>query len=157
MAQIQDNAKGRTANTELNLIPFIDVMSVLVTFLLITAVWSQVSMIQIGSSIYGKKTENQEQATPPPLADIPLRLDVKDFGFRLVIGTDKLNIPKANAGYDVDSLLLKLKAVKDKYPTKTDAVITVDDDLAYENLILGMDTLLKGGFSSISVSTVGAE
>lgn len=156
MAQIEDSSSGRSSNTELNLVPFIDLMSVLITFLLITAVWSQVSMIQIGSSIYGKKTSD-EVTPPPPMADLPLRLDVKDFGFRLIVGPDTSEIPKMTGQYDTASLLLKLQKVKETYPSKIDAVITVDDELPYENLILGMDALLQGGFSTISVSTVGAE
>ena len=157
MAQIEEGGTGRNSNTELNLVPFIDLMSVLITFLLITAVWSQVSMIQLGSSIYGKKQENQDPIPPPPLADIPLRLDVKDFGFRLIVGGDRIEVPKTGADYDVPSLLEKLKAIKIKYPEKTDAVITVQETLAYEFLITGMDTLNQAGFPSISVSTTEAE
>lgn len=159
MAQIDDGSGGRSANTDLNLVPFIDLMSVLITFLLITAVWSQVSMIQLGSSIYGKKQENQTEPPPPPPphADIPLRLDVKDAGFRLVVGANKYQITKMNGSYDIMALASYLKKVKADYPEKADAVITVDDEVAYEFLILGMDTLNQSGFPSISVSTVGAE
>ena len=160
MAQVDDsNSSGRSTNIELNLVPFIDLMSVLITFLLITAVWTQISMIQIGSSIYGKKTESEEAVPPPPpsLADIPLRLDVKDFGFRLIVGTDRFEMPKTKQQYDTAALMARLTEVKQRFPEKRDAVITVDDEVAYENLILGMDTLLQSGFSAISVSTVGAE
>lgn len=159
MAQIDDSSSGRNANTDLNLVPFIDLMSVLITFLLITAVWSQISMIQLGSSIYGKKNEqkNEPPPPPPPHADIPLRVDVKDNGFRLIIGSEKFQIPKSGNNYDADSLMSRLKKVKTDYPEKTDAIITVDDEVAYEFLILGMDTINQAGFPSISVSTVGAE
>lgn len=159
MAQVTGNKSGRDANTDVNLVPFIDLMSVLITFLLITAVWSQVSMIQLGSSIYGKKQENPSEPPPPPPvhADIPLRLDVKDFGFRLIIGSEKFQVPKASGAYNVAALMTRLKKVKTDYPEKQDAVITVDDEIAYEFLILGMDTLNQAGFPSISVSTVGAE
>lgn len=159
MAQVDDSSGGRSANTDLNLVPFIDLMSVLITFLLITAVWSQVSMIQLGSSIYGKKNPNDTKPVepPPPHADIPLRLDVKDFGFRLIVGAEKFQIPKAGGQYDTESLMSHLKKVKSDYQEKQDAVITVDDEVAYEFLILGMDTLNQSGFPSISVSTLGAE
>ena len=161
MAQIESGNGGRSANTELNLVPFIDLMSVLITFLLITAVWSQVSMIQIGSSIYGKKTQD-DVAPPPPMADIPLRLDVQESGFRLIIGADKISLPKSAAsgglnGYDVTKLSSELKKIKAKYPAKQDATITVEDELAYENLILGMDTLLQSGFQAISIATGAAK
>lgn len=157
MAQVEDKSKGRSTNIEVNLVPFIDLMSVLITFLLITAVWTQVSMIQLGSSIYGKKSENQEMSTPPPLADIPLRLDVKDFGYRLNIGSDKIQISKKGGAYDVEMLLQKLKEIKERYPEKNDGVITVADEIPYEQLITGMDTMIQGGFQTISVSTVEAE
>ncbi len=159
MAQVEESGSGRSANTDLNLVPFIDLMSVLITFLLITAVWSQVSMIQLGSSIYGKKNQNDE-TPPPPVekhADIPLRLDVKDFGFRLIVGSEKTEFRKVNGAYDTTELFAKLKTVKETYAEKKDAVITVDDEVQYEFLILGMDTLNQSGFPSISVSTVGAE
>jgi biopolymer transport protein TolR len=157
MAHVEDSDSNRTTNTELNLVPFIDLMSVLITFLLITAVWSQVSMIQIGSSIYGKKTENEDTPPPPKSADIPLRLDVKTTGFRLIVGSDKYTFARTGEAFDVEGLMARLKQVKQTYPDKGDAVITVDDELPYENLILGMDSLLQGGFPVISVSTVGAE
>lgn len=159
MAQVEESSSGRSANTDLNLVPFIDLMSVLITFLLITAVWSQVSMIQLGSSIYGKKPENSQEKPPPPTphADIPLRLDVKEFGFQLVVGPEKFQIPKVAGNYDAETLMGHLQKVKSDYQEKTDAVITVDDEVAYEFLILGMDTLNQAGFPSISVSTVGAE
>jgi biopolymer transport protein TolR len=153
MAQVDSGGGRKNTNVDVNLVPFIDLMSVLITFLLITAVWSQVSMIQLGSSIYGKKT-SEKQEPPPPMADIPLRLDVKDFGFRLIIGSEKYNFAKAG---ETAGLAAKLKEIKAKYPDKNDAVITVDDAVAYEFLVLGMDTLLQAKFPSLSVSTSGAE
>lgn len=157
MAQVEDK-NGRSANVELNLVPIIDLMSVLITFLLITAVWSQVSMIQLGSSLYSKKTENVDPQPPPPLADLPLRVDVKDYGFRVIIGSETIRIEKAADGtWNYPALAERLKAVKTKYPEKNDGVITVDEILPYENLISGMDTMIQSGFQSISVSTAQSD
>ncbi len=156
MAQVEDSGSGRSTNVDVNLVPFIDLMSVLITFLLITAVWTQVSMIQLGSSIYGKKTSDQI-TPPPPVADIPLRLDIKDFGFRLIVGQDKFTFEKKNGEWDIVELTERLKVVRQMYPEKSDATITVDNEVPYEKMILGMDVLLAGGFGSISVSTVEAE
>ncbi len=155
MSHSESNNKDRSANAELNLVPFIDLMSVLITFLLITAVWSQVSMIQIGSSIYGKQT-TADTPPPPPKADIPLRIDVKSTGFRIIIGKDIRNIPMLSGAYDSKKLLAELKKIKNDYSDKTDAIITVDDEVNYEFLILSMDMLIQSGFPSISVSTGGS-
>lgn len=156
MAQTEDNSGGRSTNADVNLVPFIDLMSVLITFLLITAVWTQVSMIQLGSSIYGKKTSDQI-TPPPPIADIPLRLDVKDFGFRLIVGQDKYTFEKKNNEWSTVELIERLAVVRQMYPDKGDATVTVDNEVPYEKMILGMDALLGNGFGSISIATVEAE
>ncbi len=150
------NSGGRQVNVELNLVPFIDLMSVLITFLLITAVWTQVSMIQIGSSLYGKQTD-ETPADPPPLADLPFRLDIKNAGYRVVIGREVVEVPSIGANFDKETLLARLQQIKEKYPEKGDAVVTMEDDIAYEQLIVGMDLLIQAGFPSISVATGSAQ
>jgi biopolymer transport protein TolR len=158
MAHIEESGKGRSANVDVNIVPFIDLMSVLVIFLLITAVWSQVSMIQIGNSIYGKKTSD-EKAEISPRAEIPFRLDIKDFGHRIVIGaSNPITIPKLTDGnYDLPRLLKELKTIKQAYQDKVDCVVTMSDNLAYVNLINAMDMLLQAEFPQIAVATGGAE
>src|SRR3954471_6390495 len=105
MANIEGNGSGgRKSTTDLNLTPFIDLMSVCIIFLLITAVWTQVSMIQIGSSIYGKKSSD-DKVEPPPKAEIPFRLDVRTDGYRILIGRNEIRFPKVKGDYDHDKLL----------------------------------------------------
>ena len=155
MASIDDGGgEGRNKTVDLNLVPIIDLMSVCIIFLLITAVWTQVSMIQIGSSIYGKKSTDTVEI--PKKADVPFRVDVFKEGYHIVIGTTQLNVPKVNGEYDGDKLLAELQKIKVLYPDKSDAVVTVLDELPYEALIGGMDGLLTAGFPEISVATGGA-
>lgn len=159
MAQIESGGGGRRVSVELNLVPFIDLMSVLITFLLITAVWTQVSMIQIGSSLYAKKLDDQTPPIPPPNADVVLKIDVKEAGYVLTVGLQQISLPKVNVAgvvqYDDAGLLAQLQRVKQIYPEKVDAVVSVTDTLAYEYLIKTMDKILISGFSSISVATGG--
>lgn len=155
MAQIDDGGSDRSVSVDVNLVPFIDLMSVCIIFLLITAVWTQVSMIQIGSSIYGKKSTD-DVAKPPPRAEIPFRVDVKADGYAITVGHQNISVPKNAAGYDDNALVLELKKIKELYPDKNDAVITCQDALPYESLVHGMDDLLTAGFPEISVATAGA-
>ncbi|AHI05075.1 tolR protein [Bdellovibrio bacteriovorus W] len=154
MAQIE-GGKGRQRNIELNLVPFIDLMSVLITFLLITAVWTQVSMIQIGSSLYGKKSESQPSPTPPPNADVVLKVDVKEGGYVLTVGRQIISLPMVDNQFDEEGLVAQLQRVKQLYPEKVDAVVSVADVIPYEQLIRAMDNCLSAGFSAISVATGG--
>ncbi|MEZ4872184.1 MAG: biopolymer transporter ExbD [Bdellovibrionales bacterium] len=157
MANIEESgSSSRQIAIEPNIVPFIDLMSVLIIFLLITAVWTQVSMIQIGSSVYGKKQDEQEVQVPPK-ADIAFRLDVLTNGYRVLVGTKTINFPKVGAEYDFKTLVNYLKEVKQTYPEKNDAIVTIMDELPYGDLIKGMDALLVAGFPQIAVATSGVE
>jgi len=158
MAHIDDGGgkNKRSANVDLNLVPIIDLMSVCIIFLLITAVWTQVSMIQLGSSLYSKKTEDNPDKTPPPKSEVPFRLDVLKEGYRVIIGRNEMRLPKVGGKYDQDKLTKEVKKIKELYPEKNDVVVTVLDELPYDALVGGMDSLLLGGFPEISVATGGS-
>lgn len=146
--------RGRKRNVDLNLVPFIDLMSVLITFLLIAAVWTQVSMIQIGTSFYGQKSE---EIVPTPLEDqeLVLKVGVKDSGYILTYGKQVISLPLQKGEFDEEGLVDQLKRIKQIRPTKTDAVVSVSDNLKYERLIKVMDNILVAGFPNISVATGG--
>ncbi len=155
MAQIEGSSSGKKINVDLNIVPFIDLMCVCVIFLLVTAVWAQVSMIQIGSSVYSKRTE----ATPeeiPPRPEVAFRLDLKSQGFVVYIGKKEISIPKIAGAWDDQALNRELKAIKQEYPEKKDGVVAVQDELTYDDMIHGMDLLLAAGFDEIAVATGGA-
>lgn len=155
MAQIESNSGGRKVSVELNLVPFIDLMSVLITFLLLTAVWSQVSMIQIGSSFYGKKTEGAPPPVVQPDADVVLKLDIKADGYYLTLEKNKVFVPLKDGDYDEATLITNLATFKNQYVNKSDGAIAMADELPYERLIKGMDAFLTAGFPQISVLTGG--
>jgi len=158
MAQIDDGGSGgRSANVELNLVPFIDLMSVLITFLLITAVWSQVSMIQLGSSIENKKTESEAPVDPPPSSEIVLLINAKPDGFQLILDQERKFLGKVGGEYDQKGLMEELRRFKNKHPEKIDAKLSVEEQLPYEVLITGMDALLQTGFPQITIPTGGIE
>jgi biopolymer transport protein TolR len=154
MAQIEEKGGGRNSNVDLNIVPFIDLMCVCIIFLLVTAVWTQVSMIQIGSSVYSKRTEATPDV-PPPRPEVAFRLDVVTSGYIVQIGKKQMSIPKVNGAYDDKRLKVELLDIKKQYPDKKDAVITVLEELTYDDLIHGMDMLLRQGFEEISVAAGG--
>jgi biopolymer transport protein TolR len=156
MAQIQESGGGRQTNVDLNIVPFIDLMCVCIIFLLVTAVWTQVSMIQIGSSIYSKRTEATPNE-PPPRPEVAFPMDITTQGYALMIGKKQVSIPKVGGKYDDVTLAHQLAGVKQQYPDKKDAVITVQEELTYDDLIHGMDMLLTAKFEEISVAAGGAK
>lgn len=155
MSEVQEKGRGRAKNLELNLVPFIDLMSVLITFLLISAVWTQVSMIQIGTSIYGQQDPNHQKPPIPKDADIPLKVSILPWGYDVVWGKKNTKLPKINNEYDDKGLIALLEVCKKEKPDKNDGTIAMSDELPYELLVHGMDDMLKAGFGNLSILTGG--
>ncbi|MDZ4662524.1 MAG: biopolymer transporter ExbD [Pseudomonadota bacterium] len=148
MSQIDDGGEG--INVDVNLVPFIDLMSVLIVFMLLTAVWTQISMIQLGSSIYSKRQDDEPLAKQE---DKELRLDIKKNGYNLMFAGKSFPIPKTGETYDKEALRKLLLKIKDRNPDQTAAQIMVSEDLKFEIFIEGMDVLLQSQFPNIGVIT----
>ena len=119
---------------ELLLVPMIDIFTVLVTFLLMTAVFSRTVILQM--NLPAAQTEFKE---PPPglQIEILVRKDLLQVADR---NTGPLaTIPNVATGPDYDRLTEYLKLVKSKYPEKTDASILLEPDTAYDTVVQVMD------------------
>ena len=119
---------------ELLLVPMIDIFTVLVTFLLMTAVFSRTVILQL--NLPASQTEFKE---PPP----GLQLEVMVRKGLLMVAdrnTGPLHaVPNTPQGYDYDGLTEYLKFVKAKFPDKTEASILLEPDTAYDTLVQVMD------------------
>jgi len=119
---------------ELMLVPMIDIFTVLVTFLLMTAVFSKTVVLQL--NLPASVTEFRE---PPPglMIEVMVRKDLLQVADR---NTGPLaTLPNTAAGYNYDGLTDYLKRVKAKYPEKTDATILLETDTPYDILVQVMD------------------
>jgi biopolymer transport protein ExbD len=119
---------------ELLLVPMIDIFTVLVTFLLMTAVFSRTVILQL--NLPASQTEFKD---PPP----GLQLEVMVRKDQLLVAdrnTGPLHaVPNKPDGPDYDGLTEYLKFVKTKFPDKTDASILLEPDTAYDKLVQVMD------------------
>jgi len=116
------------------LVPMIDIFTVLVTFLLMTAVFSRTVVLQL--NLPASQTEFKD---PPP----GLQLEVMVRKDQLMVAdrnTGPLHaVPNTPSGPDYDGLTEYLKFVKTKFPDKTDASILLEPDTAYDTLVQVMD------------------
>lgn len=155
------SAGGRKAvDVELNLIPFIDLLSVLISFLLMTAVWTQIAKINVEN-----KVGTGAGAAQKPPDDLVVAVLITEGGFLLSVATlarsadgqiipdeRKTEIPKTGGQLDFQELAKRLREVKAQYPAKVDIVVRAQDKVPYKDLISTMDTCLQGEFKNISVA-----
>ena len=119
---------------ELDVTTFLNLMVVLVPFLLITAVFSRITIMELDIP------EGSGGAVDKPV--ITVEVIVRDKF--LEIGNGKgvvASIPKVNGAYDLKRLGELLKKIKENYPDKTDATILLEPDIEYDYMIKVMDAV----------------
>jgi biopolymer transport protein ExbD len=126
----------RRGQDELNLVPMIDIFTVLVTFLLMTAVFYRTVILELNLP-----TSQADSTPPPPTLQLEIlvrkaTLQVADRGSGLLT-----EFPNGTAGYELTKLSDYLKRVKEKYPDKLDATILLEPDVPYDTLVQVMDTV----------------
>ncbi|HUN75854.1 MAG TPA: biopolymer transporter ExbD, partial [Steroidobacteraceae bacterium] len=127
-------ARHRRRPVELLLVPMIDIFTVLVTFLLMTAVFSRTVILQLDLP----PPQAQFREPPPGLQlEVLVRKNLIQVADR---NTGPLaTLPNKPDGYDYDGLTDYLKRVKAKFPEKTDATILLERDTPYDILVQVMD------------------
>jgi biopolymer transport protein ExbD len=137
---------------ELMLVPMIDIFTVLVTFLLMTAVFSRLTIMQLQLP-----SATDASAGPPPA--FRLEVIVRKDGFELTDGAERIVIiPKLNGKYDFETLSAKAVSLKNEYPKAEDASVLLERDIEYDYLIQVMDTVRSAYVpAEIDSASAGAE
>jgi biopolymer transport protein TolR len=140
----------KALNADLNLVPYIDLLTCMVAFLLITAVWSQLARLEAH-----QKGQGQAGEETPPEKIVKLVVVVNGEGFNLVAGDDQQPIPKRGDQYDFEKLGNELKKFKDTHPDKSDIQIASEDTIKFETLVKTMDVALTNRFNDTSLIDAG--
>src|SRR3954454_4719958 len=77
---VDTGGKKRSTNSEINMVPFIDLLFVTVAFLLITAVWVTNSRINADAQVPGPPDPNKELTPQTPEKVLNLHIGENDFG-----------------------------------------------------------------------------
>jgi biopolymer transport protein ExbD len=127
-------ARHKRKPAELLLVPMIDIFTVLVTFLLMTAIFSRTVVLEL--NLPAQQAEFRE---PPPglMIEVMVRKNLIQVADR---NTGPLaTLPNKDGAYDYAGLTEYLKRVKAKFPEKTDATILLEKDTPYDILVQVMD------------------
>lgn len=119
---------------ELEITTFLNLMVVLVPFLLITAVFSRITIMELNIPAGNSGSESKPQVT----IEVILRKD------RLELGNGQgviARLANVNGKYDLHKLSDYLQKIKGNYPDKTDATILIEPDIEYDYMIQVMDVV----------------
>lgn len=123
---------------ELNITAFMNLMVVLVPFLLISAVFSQMTILELNLPKDTKAQQNQDQK--------------KERNFEVIVRKDGLvvsdtlggviqKLDNKNGEHDFEGLSDLLKKIKSKFPDKQNITILLEPNIEYELLVHTMDTV----------------
>jgi len=120
--------------SDLQLVSMIDIFTVLVTFLLMTAIFSRTVVLDL-------KLPSNNASFPELPKGLNLEVIVRANSLTIADrGTGPLReLPNNAQGYDLDGLTQYLKFVKSRYPDKVEATILLEPQIAYNTMVQVMD------------------
>jgi biopolymer transport protein TolR len=147
MAVSIDGGRGdrkKPLNAELNLVPYIDLLTCMVAFLLITAVWTQLARLTIDQ--HGESTTETGVNDPFRVAVV-----VHDDGFNLIVGDDQKPLPLKEGELDYTALGVELAALKQRFPDRRAVQVIAADGVVFDKLVRTMDATMGAGFPDLSL------
>lgn len=123
---------------ELDVTAFINLIVVLVPFLLSTAVFTRLSVIDLSLPAQSSGAVEQLKVNDLKL-EIVMRPDALEVGDR--IGGLIQRIPNTTGGYDLATLSQLMQQIKAKFPDTATATVLAQPDTPYATLIDLMDTV----------------
>ena len=146
----------KSVNVELNIVPFIDLMSCLTAFLLVTAVWVNIAEINI-------QPKGKNRDTAPVLdPEDHVVLSVLVQADHLWVGLSRVNefqdIPKKGDSQDWEKFETTLKEHKasaffaDRSDIEVAGESTTQSPVEYQDIIHAMDVAVKVGFIDVGLT-----
>jgi biopolymer transport protein ExbD len=146
--------KKQHLDFEVNLIPFIDLLSVCICFLLLTAVWIQVASMNVKQAIGGQPASETKKE---PVMWVylgkngDLSLDVQDSA-KVPSAMRKVKLAGSEAKINFEQLSAMVGRLKGLEPQLSSVLIQPIAQSSYEDIIHIMDECKKNGLSNLGVS-----
>lgn len=134
-------AKGgkKSMDAHVNLVPYIDLLMTIMTFLVMTAVWTQIATLEVQNSAGGQPPETQEEEDkdkPKPIIVL-----ITDSAIKVQEeGAELQEFPMKGADeHDIEGVTARLQALKDERPERTEVKIQAEDGVPYRHIIAVID------------------
>jgi len=152
MAEVDVPTKGgkkKNIMVELNVVPFIDMMTILVMFLLMTAVWAKTGRITADQAVAPPNQQKKEQKEPPKRLTILITKDniQAKFGDQQTV-----HFERTGQTYNMKGFSKWLHSLKGELPKTQKVIIAPVDNLLYEYLVHVMDACVGQGLNNIMVA-----
>jgi biopolymer transport protein TolR len=136
----EPTSKGgkKVLDAAINLVPYIDMLMTIMTFLMMTAVWNQIAMLEVQNASGGAEAQPEE---PDPNKPKPILILVTDRSVKIQeeANPDTKEFPSTGDGYDFNGVQVELKRLKEARPDRTEVKIQSEDGVKYVDLVKIID------------------
>jgi biopolymer transport protein ExbD len=149
--------KKKALDATINVVPAIDLLACCITFLLYTAVWTQISRLQVQQ--LGTGAPEIEQTDAQKQLIVTLAMGERGFALSTSAGL-AIDIPNLGRGpdglvrFDLKGLGERLKALKSSHPDAAAVTVSAEDTVPYGDLVQVIDTCVGAGLVSVAVTGV---
>jgi biopolymer transport protein ExbD len=144
-APIPSKGQKRALDAALNLVPFIDLLSCCIAFLLITAVWTSLATLPASRRGEPDGVETIEQRTS-------LALLVDSDGYTISRSTGENDfIPLRAGAHDRLRLAERLQAARQALPAVDELTVRPADPVPYDEIIGAMDAAKAARYDRVAV------
>ena len=143
---------SNSTDFDLNITPIIDAFTVLIAFMLASASFLSIGILDAGIAAGG--AEATANTAPPPVT-IQMNL-LPDRSIRFEISgkeNSKFSIPPADGTWNLGDAVSRLEALKAKWPTVSALTLTAENTVEYKDVVTVMESarkshpnVLLGGF-----------
>lgn len=151
MSSSNSTGAKKSIEAELNLIPFIDMLSACLSFLLLTAVWTFVGTVDTTQAIGAESAAGTNN--PPSIAVQMDKNNSFDFQLKDVKSANrKFSVQSQNGKPNWDKVENLLKAIKSQYPEIKTSVVLTRPEVTYGNTMRIIDTLKRADIKDVGIS-----
>jgi biopolymer transport protein ExbD len=147
--------RKKALDAVINVVPAIDLLSCCITFLLYTAVWTQISRLQVQQLGTGAPEPTAAEQRQTLL--VTLAMGERGFNLSTSAGTS-VDIPTLGRDadgkirFDLKALADSLRALKGNYPDAAAITVQSEDTVAYGDLVQVIDSAIGAGLVAVTVS-----
>jgi len=128
---------GQQQPADINITAFMNLMVILVPFLLITAVFSRITILELNLPAAAADVTDRE---PQPFTlEVTIRTGSIEVGDRH--GGMIRRIPATPEGHDYVTLSELLQQLKARFPDRLDATLLLEPDTSYDTMVQVMDNV----------------
>jgi biopolymer transport protein ExbD len=149
---IHGGGDKKEVDVAINVVPFIDLMSCLTAFLLVTAVWTQFAQINVKPKGLGREATKLQDENKPFASILIAENEIWVGVGGSTFSSDPVRIGKtAENKQDWIGLRKVLDDLKggDLFRDREDIEIAADDRVVYQDVITAMDTAIAAKFRDI--------